>query len=116
MLESVKLLLGIEDVLQDDLLTLIIEDSEQRILSTVNQFATRNGTDPIHAIPVEFEYIHRDVAIKRFNKRNSEGAKSDSEEGRSYTWESSYLDEYLDLFNEHTKPKVRAGMGVMRFI
>ena len=116
MLESVKLLLGIEDVLQDNLLTLIIEDSEQRILSTINQFATRNGTESIKAIPVEFTYIHRDVAIKRFNKRNSEGAKSDSEEGRSYTWESSYLDEYLELFNEHTKPEIRAGMGVMRFI
>ena len=116
MLESVKLLLGIEDSLQDELLNLIIEDSEQRILSTVNQFATRNGTEPIGAIPAEFTYIHRDVAIKRFNKRNSEGSKSDSEEGRSYTWESSYLDEYLELFNEHTKPKIRAGMGVMRFI
>lgn len=116
MLESIKLLLGIEDDLQDDLLTLIIEDSEQRILSTINQFAKKNGTESIKAIPAEFTYIHRDVAIKRFNKRNSEGAKSDSEEGRSYTWESSYLDEYLDLFNEHTKPKIRAGMGVMRFI
>ena len=116
MLESVKLLLGIEDNLQDSLLTLVIDDSQQRILTTLNQFAKRNGTDSIHAIPVEFEYIQRDVAIKRFNKRNSEGAKSDSEEGRSYTWESSYLDEYLDLFNEHTKPKIRAGMGVVRFI
>ena len=116
MMDDIKLLLGIQDNLQDALLTLVIDDSQQRILTTLNQFATRNGTEPIGAIPDEFTYIHRDVAIKRFNKRNSEGAKSDSEEGRSYTWESSYLDEYLDLFNEHTKPKIRAGMGVMRFI
>ena len=116
MMEDIKLLLGIQDNLQDSLLTLVIDDSQQRILTTLNQFAKRNGTDPIGAIPDEFTYIHRDVAIKRFNKRNSEGAKSDSEEGRSYTWESSYLDEYLDLFNEHTKPKIRAGMGVVRFI
>ena len=115
-MEDIKLLLGIQDNLQDALLTLVIDDSQQRILTTLNQFATRNGTEPIGAIPDEFTYIHRDVAIKRFNKRNSEGAKSDSEEGRSYTWESSYLDEYLDLFNEHTKPKIRAGMGVVRFI
>ena len=115
-MDDIKLLLGIQDNLQDALLTLVIDDSQQRILTTLNQFATRNGTEPIGAIPDEFTYIHRDVAIKRFNKRNSEGAKSDSEEGRSYTWESSYLDEYLDLFNEHTKPKIRAGMGVMRFI
>ncbi len=93
MMEDIKLLLGIQDNLQDSLLTLVIDDSQQRILTTLNQFAKRNGTDSIHAIPVEFEYIQRDVSIKRFNKRNSEGAKSDSEEGRSYTWESSYLDE-----------------------
>ena len=116
MMEDIKLLLGIQDNLQDSLLTLVIDDSQQRILTTLNQFAKKNGTDPIHAIPVEFEYIQRDVAIKRFNKRNSEGTTSDSEEGKSYSWETSYLDEYLELFNEHTKPKIRAGMGVMRFI
>lgn len=115
-MEDIKLLLGIQDNLQDSLLTLVIDDSQQRILTTLNQFAKRNGTDSIHAIPVEFEYIQRDVAIKRFNKRNSEGTTSDSEEGKSYSWETSYLDEYLELFNEYTKPKIRAGMGVMRFI
>ena len=56
------------------------------------------------------------LCIHYFNKRNSEGTTSDSEEGKSYSWETSYLDEYLELFNEHTKPKIRAGMGVMRFI
>ena len=116
MMEDIKLLLGIQDNLQDSLLTLVIDDSQQRILTTLNQFAKRNGTNPIHAIPFEFVYIQRDVAIKRFNKRNSEGTTSDSEEGKSYSWETSYLDEYLELFNEHTKPKIRAGMGVARFI
>ena len=115
-MEDIKLLLGIQDNLQDSLLTLVIDDSQQRILTTLNQFAKRNGTDSIHAIPVEFEYIQRDVAIKRFNKRNSEGTTSDSEEGKSYSWETSYLEEYLELFKEHTQPKIRAGMGVTRFI
>ena len=116
MLEEIKLLLGIEDNLQDALLNLVIQDSEQRILSVFNQFATKNGTDNQKVIPEDLSYIHRDVAIKRFNKRNSEGATADSEEGRSYTWESSYLNEYLDIFDEYTKPSVRAGKGVTRFI
>ncbi len=116
MLEEIKLLLGIEDNLQDALLALIIKDSEQRILSALNQFATKNGTDKQKEIPEDLSYIHRDVAIKRFNKRNSEGAAADSEEGRSYTWESSYLNEYLEILDEYTKPSIRAGKGVVRFI
>lgn len=116
MLEEIKLFLGITDNLQDDLLDLVIEDSKQRILSVINQFASRNGTDKVTSIPDDLAYIHRDVAIKRFNKRNSEGASSDSEEGRSFTWESSYLDEYLSIFDEHTQPAIRAGKGIARWI
>ncbi|WP_122645703.1 phage head-tail connector protein [Enterococcus mediterraneensis] len=116
MLEEIKLFLGITDNLQDDLLDLIIEDSKQRILSVINQFASRNGTDKITSIPTDLAYIHRDVAIKRFNKRNSEGASSDSEEGRSFTWEPSYLDEYLAIFDEYTQPTIRAGKGITRWV
>ena len=116
LLEEIKLLLGIYDQLQDPLLTLTIEDSEQRILSFLNQFSVKNGTEKYQTIPADLIYIHRDVAIKRFNKRNSEGATADSEEGRSYTWESSYLNEYLDIFEEYTKPMLRAGRGITRFI
>ena len=115
-LEEIKLFLGISDEVQDSLLALIIRDSEQRILSVLNQFATKNGTDKHTSIPDDLLYIQRDVAIKRFNKRNSEGATADSEEGRSYSWESSYLNEYLDILDEYTKPMLRAGKGITRFI
>lgn len=116
MLNEIKLLLGIDDDLQDKLLNLIIDDSKQRILSVLNQFAAKNDTEKHESIPTNLIYIQRDVAIKRFNKRNSEGATADSEEGRSYSWESSYLNEYLDIFDEYTKPKIRAGKGITRFI
>ena len=108
--------MGISDNLQDKLLEALIEDSKERILATLNRFATKNETEEIKSIPKEFEYIQRDVTIKRFNKRNSEGATADSEEGRSYSWEKSYLDEYLDLFDEYTKPKKIAGKGITRWI
>lgn len=116
MLEDIKLLLGIKDTLQDPLLNLIIEDSKQRILSVLNQFALKNGTKKHKTIPNDLIYIHRDVAIKRFNKRNSEGTTADSEEGRSYSWEPSYLNEYMDIFDEYTKSAIRAGKGITRFI
>lgn len=115
MLDDIKLFLGISDKLQDDLLTLIIKDSQERILSKINEFAVKNETEKLTEIPDDYAYVHRDVAIKRFNKMNSEGATSDSEEGRSFTWESSYLDEYLSLFDTLTKPKIRAGRGIARF-
>ena len=115
MLKDIKLFLGISDTLQDDLLDLIVKDSEERILSKINEYAVLNETDKLDEIPEEYTYIHRDVAIKRFNKMNSEGATSDSEEGRSFSWESSYLDEYLSLFDTLTKPKRTAGRGIARF-
>lgn len=116
MIDEIKLFIGIDDELQDELLELIIKDSEERIVATINRYSMKNGTEKITTIPNEFTYIHRDVSIKRFNKMNSEGAESDSEEGRSYTWEKSYLDEYLDIFDEYTKPKVQAGTGIVRWV
>ncbi|EPH98182.1 hypothetical protein D920_01740 [Enterococcus faecalis 13-SD-W-01] len=116
MLEEVKTLLGITDDLQDTLIELLIKDSEERILSALNSFALKNGTEELKSVPTSLSYVERDVIIKRFNKMNSEGATADSEEGRSYTWEKSYLDEYLTIFDEITKPKKRAGKGIARFI
>ena len=53
--------------------------------------------------------------MKRFNKLNSEGAKADSEEGRAFTWEDSYLseDDKQTLISLASKRKAR---GIARFI
>ena len=50
-MEDIKLLLGIQDNLQDSLLTLVIDDSQQRILTTLNQFAKKewHGSDSRHS-------------------------------------------------------------------
>ena len=45
----------------------------------------------------------------------SEGTTAYSEEGRSYSWEKNYLEEYLPLFDEYTKTKT-AGKGIARWI
>ena len=110
-LKEIKLLKGVSDNAQDDLLDLIIKESTERILAFVNRYSESSITE----IPNSAAYIVRDVAIKRFNKLNSEGAKADSEEGRAFTWEDSYLsdDDKQTLISLASKRKAR---GIARFI
>ena len=110
-LKEIKLLKGVSDTAQDDLLNLTIKESVERILAFVNRYSETS----IKEIPNNVVYIVRDVAIKRFNKLNSEGAKADSEEGRAFTWEDSYLseDDKQALISLATKRQAR---GIARFI
>lgn len=98
-LANVKLIKGIpvEDTLQDDLLKVLIDESADRILGYIN---VRRET-AIVDFPVPLLYVLQDVTVKRFNRLNSEGAVSDSEEGRSYTWSESYLDEHLLILDSY---------------
>lgn len=108
-LDDIKLFKGITDDSQDKLLELIISDSTERILAEVNLHTDKS----LESLPDSISYIVRDVAIKRYNKLNSEGAKADSEEGRSFTWEDSYLDEYKEILaNLQVK---RQAKGIARF-
>lgn len=110
-LKEVKLLKGVSDNAQDDLLNLTIKESIERILAFINRYSETSITE----IPNNAAYIVRDVAVKRFNKLNSEGAKADSEEGREFTWEDSYLseDDKQVLISLASKRKTR---GIARFI
>lgn len=111
MLKEVKLYLdiGTDDTLQDELLKLIISETQQRILSFIN----RKRKNKLEEVPESESYILRDVTIKRYNKRNSEGAKADGEEGRSYTWEDSYLSEYEDILRSNWD---KTNRSIARFI
>lgn len=110
-LKEIKLLKGVSDIAQDDLLNLTIKESIERILAFINRYSETSITE----IPNNAAYIVRDVAVKRFNKLNSEGAKADSEEGRAFTWEDNYLseDDKQVLISLATKRRAR---GVARFI
>lgn len=110
-LKEIKLLKGVSDTAQDDLLDLTIKESVERILAFINRYSETSITE----IPNNAAYIVRDVAVKRFNKLNSEGAKADSEEGRAFTWEDNYLseDDKQVLISLATKKRAR---GVARFI
>lgn len=111
--EEIRLLKGIpkSDQEQDDLLTLIVRDSFERMIAYVNRFSDSQLTE----LPETVAYILRDVAVSRFNRLNSEGATADSEEGRSFTWEDSYLTDDNKAILENLAIKHRA-RGIARFI
>lgn len=112
LLEEVKTFKGINDDLQDNLIDLIISESQQRILGYINI----KRDEPLLKVPEEIEYIVRDVSIKRYNKLNSEGATSDSEEGRSFSWETSYLHGYEDVLNKYRDNEDGSRRGSFSFI
>lgn len=111
-LGEVKLFKGIEDMIQDELLLLIISESKQRILAHIN--ARRSSK--LDSIPDELDFIVRDVSIFRFNKIDSEGTSSNSQEGLTLNWEKGYLAEYEDILEGYYDKKDEGRKGSFRFI
>ena len=105
MLETLKLLLGLEDDdSRDDLLNSIIKLVTARLKLLIG------GIEP----PEALEHIIIDVAIARFNKIGSEGLSSHSVEGESMNFAnddfeafSSEIQAYLDSQKESKRGKVR---------
>ena len=58
-LKEIKLLKGVSDTAQDDLLNLTIKESTERILAFINRYSETSITE----IPNNAAYIVRDVAI-----------------------------------------------------
>lgn len=113
LLTEVKIFKGItkDDTAQDELIKLAIAESIDRILAKLNDYAD----EELSEIPKRLTFIVRDVAIKRYNRLNSEGAKADSEEGRSFSWED-YLAEYESTLKNTAIGKKYSGKGIARFI
>lgn len=112
-LDEVKLFKGIsnEDTTQDKLIELAINESIDRVLAKLNEFSEIELTE----VPKRLTFIVRDVAIKRYNRLNSEGASADSEEGRSFNWDK-YLDEYETTLKSAAVGRNYQAKGMTRFI
>ena len=112
-LEEVKLFKGIpaKDTTQDKLIELAINESFDRVLAKLNEFSE----DELTEVPNRLTFIIRDVAIKRYNRLNSEGASADSEEGRSFNWDK-YLDEYENTLKSAAVGRNYQARGITRFI
>ncbi|WP_208422101.1 phage head-tail connector protein [Latilactobacillus fragifolii] len=108
LLNSIKTLLNIKDDIQDELLSILIEDSKNRLIGYI-------GQDSLQTIeyPTDLDWITRELTIRRFNRIGDEGKTSSSENDMSASWiENDILDYsvYLDKFR-----KKNSGKGIARF-
>jgi hypothetical protein len=88
-LESLKTMLQLTTDKQDDLLQLIIDNTEQAL-------SFKLGTDKV---PNELNYIGMEVCVRRYNRLANEGMASYSQEGQTITFNSSDFDDFLDDIN-----------------
>lgn len=104
-LENVKKLLSINDDKQDELLEIIISNTEKRLISLLPL--------DIEQVPDRLEYIVEAVAVKRFNRVGAEGMTQESIDGRSNTFQSNDFDEYMDVIDAlFPKETSKRGRGV----
>lgn len=109
-LTKVKLLLSISDTLQDDLIKLLLEDSEARLLSYINQDGAELAT-----YPQEMSWLLREVAIRRFNRIGDEGKKSSSESDVTATWSDDDVAADYAVYLKRYRNK-KGGGGIARFV
>lgn len=104
-LDNVKLLLSINDNVQDELLKRIIDNTEKRLVSLL--------PIGIEEVPDRLEYIVEEVAVKRFNRVGAEGMKQESVDGRSNTFQANDFDEYMDVIDQYTpRTTGKRGTGI----
>lgn len=108
-LNKIKLLLAISDTKQDDLINLLIDDNQARLLSYINQDGNANTT-----FPNDLSWLLREVTVRRFNRIGDEGKKSSSESDVSATWSDDDVQDFAQYLNKYRHKK--GGRGIARFI
>lgn len=104
-LDNVKLLLSINDNVQDELLKRIIDNTEKRLISLL--------PIGIDGVPDRLKYIVEEVAVKRFNRVGAEGMTTESVDGRSNTFQANDFDEYMDVIDQYTpRTTGKRGAGI----
>lgn len=98
-----KILLGIEDNLQDKLLSTIAK-------LTIANFLAYAGVDDV---PESLEYIITEVIIKRFNRIGAEGMKIQSLEGTSMTFNADDFREYDSVIKRVFSKTFKAGFKML---
>lgn len=101
-LGNVKVLLNINDNLEDDKLNIIINNTTARLKSFL---------DPITypKVPTELDYIIEEVTVKRYNRIGAEGMSQESVDGRSSTYQLNDFDEYLSVLSNYNPLETTRG-------
>lgn len=86
-LNKIKRRLGIKDNRQDELLEDLLDDAE-------SQFKVITGAD---IVDEKYEFITRDVALKLYVRKGSEGTESETVDGYSVKYTAKLFDDYLPM-------------------
>ena len=91
-LTNLKTMLALKSDKQDDILSLIITNTDQAL-----RFKLELNTD--EELPSELGYIELEVCVRRFNRLKNEGMSSYTQEGESITFNASDFDDFIDDIN-----------------
>ncbi len=106
-LENVKTVLGIEDELQNDVLTILIGNVTSHLKGLLGK-----------EVPKELNYIIEEITIRRFNRVGTEGMRSESVEGHRidfYDLKDEFVP-YESIIAAHKDPPEKIGRGKVMFI
>ena len=91
-LTNLKTMLALKSDKQDDILSLIITNTDQAL-----RFKLELSSD--EKLPPELSYIELEVCVRRFNRLKNEGMSSYTQEGESITFNASDFDDFMDDLN-----------------
>ena len=95
MLDKLKLLMGLDDSLDELLMTLIsLCKEEAYIYCNLPEYDTK------------LDYIVIQMVIERYNRLDSEGAESQSTDGVSTSYTNFYSDKVVKMLNKNRKVKM----------
>lgn len=109
LIDSIKLLVGVTDDKQNDLINELISNAKEQILAYVNQ----DNNKPV-AMPDDVDFIIKDVVVQMYNRLGDEGKASSSEGSVSITWSDVDLTKYAGFLNKYRNQSY--GQVRMRFI
>lgn len=109
-LANLKTMLQLKTDKQDDLLSMIIDNTEQAL-----RFKLGLGQDV--SFPSELGFISLEVCVRRYNRISNEGMASYSQEGQSITFNSSDFDDFeadINAWREQNGKNVKS-LGKVQF-
>jgi hypothetical protein len=104
--DNVKIIVGVQDTLQDIQIDRLITNVEARLKVWLKQNAG------ITAIPDELMFIVEELVVNRYNKIGSEGMKSESIEGRSVAFTEDDFIPYLSILETYIPKMDTAGKAM----
>lgn len=107
MLERIKTLLGIADELQDDVLSIIIENVEGHLTYLLGK-----------EVPLNLQFIVTEISVMRYNRLGAEGTKSTLVEGHRQDFFDPMYDfvPYLSIIEKEADKGIEPKRGKVVWI